>query len=308
MDLDELPNQSPFEKDVIEKRVQAPLPSAQPTLSEKDFIQDRQTTAPFPFWVWLFLATLGISLMWGTKGFYEQNLKKFEKSDSFLHVTNREFSVFLWNFPNYLRANVEKKQGYLPYFEPDRPSFALGAQDSYVAAPPDLLFLYHTWKRLLTPEFIGRSISPEEFSEFLEQANEWQASNWSQAPQAYKDLLNQKIYKNLSNLQVLPESALPLVVKQAFQGWKNYYKEGEQIDNIKVTLAQVQEFLKHYPGYERSNWRNISQVADQPVAGKNYLLSLQQEILDKSKNFPNEQLSQFIKVALFNEEEAKKEK
>jgi hypothetical protein len=308
MDLEELPNQSPFEKDVIDGPVRPLSSSSQPPLSEKDFIQNQNPIAPLPFWVWLFLATILVALIWGTWGWYEQNVKKVEKNEPFLQVTNREFSSFLWKFPNYLRSNVAQKTGYLPEFQPDRAIFALSAADNYVTAPPDLLFLYHTWNRLLTPEFIRRLITPVEFSEFLDQVVEWQPANWSQAPEAYKQLINQNTYKQLSNLQILPEATLPLMVRQSFQGWKNYFKEGEQINALSVTFAQVQEFLKNYPAYERPNWRNISQVADQPVAGENYLLSLHNGVLDVDQVIPNNQLSMFLKVALFNEQQAKQEK
>jgi len=295
-------NEPPFEKDVLDGPVRSPL-SQQP-LSEKDFIQNKNPIAPFPFWVWLFLLTIVVSLLWGTWGWYEQNLQKFESHEPFLQVTNRNFSVFLWQFPNYLRANVKSKTGYLPDFQPDRANFSLSAAEDYVSAPPELLFLYHTWSRLLAGDFIARPIPPQEFKEFLEEVKEWNPDYWTQAPDAYKALMKDQVYQQLANMQALPETTLPRIVRQAFQGWKNYFKEGSQINELQPTLTQVQQFLVQHPNYDRPNWRNIAEVADQSVAGNDYLLVFQSPVLDASQPIAAEQLSTFLKVALFNAKEA----
>ncbi|WP_068469733.1 hypothetical protein [Candidatus Protochlamydia phocaeensis] len=298
----------PFDKDTLESKSSPSQPSSPPPLSEKDFIQESPSPAAgFPIWLWIFLATAVIAIIWGMTGWYQGVVQKEKKVEPFLDVSNRDFSVFLWQFPSFLRSNVSNKTGYLPGFLSTKETLNLSSTEDLVSAPPDLLFLYHTWKRLLVPNFIPRSIAPGEFEEFLQQVEEWQPKNWKKAPEAYVQLIQKEEYKNLKDLQTLPDSTLPLIVRQAFQGWKNYYKEGSLINEISPTISQILSFLKKYPNYRRNYWRNIEKIANQDVAGLDYLSILLTKSSNLDEKVPVDQVAPFLKVALFNAEQAEKE-
>jgi hypothetical protein len=279
--------------------------SDQPPLSEKDFIHNGWSITSWPFWLWLFLIVVVAALIWGSKGWYEEFLQKEKNHDPFLEVTNREFSIFLWQFPSFMRVNVDTKTGYLPGFLATSENFDPGSGEEFVSAPPDLIFLYHTWHRLLAPEFIARLITPKEFEYFLEQLPEWKPANWPKAPQEYVQLVNSKSYTKTENLQTLPLSILPLIVRQAFQGWKNYFMEGPQINDLRPTFAQIKAFLEEYPHYARNYWRNIQDINGQQVAGIDYLYVFVSSTFIPDANVPKEQLTPFLKVALYNAEQAK---
>lgn len=275
-------------------------------LSEKDFIQNGWNFLSLPFWIWFALIAALAGVIWGTAGWYQGIIKNEKRHDPFLEVTNREFSVFLWQFPSFLRVNVPKKTGYLPGFLSTSENLNPATANEFVSAPPDLLFLYHTWSRLLSPNFSSRPITPAEFDEFLKQLPEWEPNNWQGAPQGYVQLIDSKSYSKVENLQTLPEAELPVIVRQAFQGWKNYFKEGSKINDIHPTYGQMKAFLEKHPTYGRSYWRNISEVENQKVAGSDYLLVLLNATFIPDATIPNDQLANFLKVALYNDEQAGK--
>jgi hypothetical protein len=281
-------------------------PSGKPPLSEKDFIQNGWSLTSLPFWLWLALLATLAAIIWGSRGWYEGFIQKEKRHDPFLEVTNREFSLFLWQFPSFLRVNVPKKSGYLPGFLANSENFNLTTAEDYVSAPPDLIFLYHIWHRLLSPEFIPRPISPTEFDDFLQQLPEWQPKNWKSSLEEYTQLVDSKSYLQIENLQTLPEKTLPQIVRQAFQGWKNYFLEGPRINEVHPTFAQIIAFLEQHPHYARNFWRNIEVVHGQEVAGSKYLIALlkEKETQLPDAPFPIEQLAPFLKVALFNFEQA----
>ncbi len=280
-------------------------PSGRPPLSEKDFIQNGWSLTSFPFWLWIFLIAVIASLIWGSRGWYESFLQQEKKHDPFLEVTNREFSIFLWQFPAFLRVNVSTKTGYLPGFLSSSENFNLDTAEEFVSAPPDLIFLYHTWNRLLSSEFIARPISPTEFDDFLKQLPEWQPINWKKAPPEYAQLINSKDYSKVENLQTLTENRLPMIVRQAFLGWKNYFLEGPRINEIQPTFAQIKAFLEQHPHYARNFWRNIEMINGLEVAGSRYLYDFLNETFIPDANIPKDQLAPFLKVALFNAQQAK---
>lgn len=288
------PNQPPNEKEL----------SNQPLL-EQNFIQNKPVFTTLPFWLWLFLATIVVSLIWGGRQWYSNFIQKEKTHEPFLEVTNRQFSVFLWQFPSYMRVSVRSKGSYLPGFLATRENFNSATGEEFVSASPDLLFLYHTWKRLLVPDAIIRPIEAKEFAEFLEYLPEWQPKNWPEAPSGYVKLV-ESLSDAQNNLQTLPESTLPMLVKQAFQGWKNYFKEGPQINALEPTFQQVTDFLKQHPTYARNYWRNINQVAGLQIAGSHYLYGLLEGNESLAAKVPSEQLTPFLKVALFNTEQLSK--
>lgn len=304
--MDELPpddlfnKPGPFDKDTLEK---APQPlnipteqlSTQAPLQEKDFIHEPPAgiVRSLPLWTWFALFIVMLSILWGVLGWYNRTFAKELESKSFLEVKNRDFSLFLWQFPSYMRSNL-KKTAYLTGFLQENVTLDLAKTEEYVLAPPDLLFLYHTWNRLLSNDLIARPVPIDEFKEFLSQVPEWKPENWRNSPANYKQLIGNLNGEKSQDLA----SVLPKVVVQAFVGWKNYFKEGAKINALKPTYKQINEFLKKYPHYARNYWQNIQSIEGQEVAGPVYLVSLENKESDEV--IPAEQVAPFLKVALYN--------
>lgn len=302
--MNEFPgNPGPFDKDVIEKKN---------VLSEKDFIQEKRPlpgdSGSFPVLIWVALLAMVIALLWGSAGWFQGLLKQEVKSSPFLEVTNRQFSAFLWQYPIFMRANAKNKTGYLPGFQyVEKQTLYLDKTEEVVNAPPEILFVYHTWSRLISSEYIARPISPTEFVEFLNQVPEWSPNNWKEAPEGYVKLIVTKGYEDIKDLQTLPETTLPIIVRQSFIGWKNYFKEGPAINQLMPTFKQVEDFLEKHPHYARNYWRNITEVLGYEVAGSKYLIGLL-GVVKPDESVPVEQLAPFLKVALYNAQQAKEEK
>lgn len=303
----------PFEKDVLEESKRSnPAPDAsyqvtekKTPLSEQNFIQESRPFSPqlgaLPLWLWMALGTMAIAIIWGGMGWYQNDRQSFIQSKPFLEVTNRDFSLFLWQFPDFMRSHAKQKTGYLPGFQyVNKETLDLSHADDFVIAPPEYLFIYHTWNRLLANDSIERPISAAEFQEFLEAVEEWQPKHWKQAPAPYAELIDSGRYRTISDLQSLSVDILPKVVRQAFQGWKNYFKEGPAINQITPTFTQVQEFLKAHPNYARNYWRNIQEINEKEVAGPHYLEALNRSVVNPEEKFPTDQLAPFLKVSLFN--------
>lgn len=276
--------------------------------SEKEFTSPPnlavQKPSMLPWWLWIFLATIVIALLWGSGGFYKGLMQEERSVDPFLKVTNREFSLFLWQFPSYMRVNASKKSGYLTGFLTTSENFSPADAEEYVVAPPDLIFLYHTWSRLLSQDDLPRPIAPEEFKRFLSQLPEWEPQNWKEAPEEYVQLVSSGDYMKSKNMQTLSSQALPKSVRIAFFGWKNYFLEGSEINNLKMTYEALLSFLEKHPTYNRSYWRNIAEVYGQKVGGLSYLSSLLTNAYTKDAEVPRDQLSSFLRVACYNAEQA----
>lgn len=273
-------------------------------LPEKDFIHEGYSQNPIPLWIWLALFALIASLFWGFSSWFTSAMVADIKSKPFLEVTNREMSLFLWQNPSYMRSHAKNKAGYLTGFKyMEKDTLELNTTDDFVVAPPDLLFLYHTWNRLVGSDYIPSPIPLAEFKDFFEAVEEWQPKYWSTAPAEYVDFANSLSTTTIENLQLLPETMLPREVRQAFQGWKNYYKEGDKINHIIPTYSQVQAFLAKYPFYSRNFWRNIHNLA-----GEHYLETLFQGGFAPADLVPDDQIPPFLKVALYNAIGAKEDK
>jgi hypothetical protein len=269
-------------------------------LQEKDFIQDSFSSNPFPFWLWLVLLAILAALFWGGSSWLTQKMSQEVAESPFLQVTNRQFSIFLWQFPEHMRISSSSKTAYLPGFQyQGKVSMYLEESDKYIVAPPATLFLYHAWNRLISKEYASRPIPTEEFQKFLSYAEEWQPKNWPEAPKEYGELvLKLSDPATPKDLQTLPESSLPRMVRQAFQGWRNYFKEGDQINAVQPTFEEMQRFLQLYPHYARNNWRNIllDHVPD-------YLKGMEG---GPGLKIPADQLAPFLKAAFFNYQQAQK--
>ncbi len=272
-------------------------------LQEKDFIQDSLMKNPLPAWIWLVVITCLVAVLWGGSSWYSKFMSTEAAQNPFLQVTNREFSLFLWQFPEYMRVNSSSKTSYLPGFQYENKVSLIPAEaDKYVVAPPEVLFLYHTWNRLVHSEFVYRSISAQDFKEFLEYAEEWLPQNWPGAPNGYTSFIKTLPQANPSlDLNTLTEAELPLVVRQAFLGWKNYVKEGDAINAVRPALQEIDQFLTKCPHYARNYWRNIV-ASSYPDYLMNTLLNA-----PKDKILGNDEVAPFLRVALYNFIQAKKE-
>ncbi len=258
-------------------------------LPDSQLIHEEYSKNPYPFWVWLFVIIGVVTLMWASQNAYRTYMQNRYLGDPFLQVTNRELSLFLWQNPLYMRPHAKTKTGYLTGFQYlQKVNIEPGFAEQYAAAPPELLFLYHTWSRLLKPALPSREVPAYEFAEFLEYVDEWQPANWPNAPGSYIELVKRLDPSSKQNLQ----SLLPLEVRWAFQGWKNYFKEGSKINQLQITYAVLKEFLEKYPMYGRSYWRNIS--------GAEYLKTFTFGKYSDNEPIPREDLEPFLKVAIYN--------
>ena len=258
-------------------------------LSEKDFIHEEYPKNPYPFWFWLVITALFAAFIWGGSYWYLGSLSKEYQNNSFLQVTNRQMSLFLWQFPEHMRVNVKNKSTYLPGFQYSNGlTLNLSTSEEYAIAPPEVLFLYHTWKRLLDINQPIRPVSPKELSEFLQVVEEWKPQNWPEAPKSYIELVKTLSSSSSKDIQ----KDLPKDVYTAFIGWKNFFKEGDEINKIHPTFGEMDKFLKAYPHYARPYWRNI--------VGTHYLQSYSSEPSKKEQTIPADELAPFLKVGLYN--------
>lgn len=275
------------------------MTAPKPELSEKNFINESYSKNPFPFWLWLFLVAAFSAIFWGGASWYNAKLGSVFNVSPFLQVTNREMSLFLWENPEFMRINAKQKSGYLPAFKYlDKVTIDLVQADEYAAAPPELLFRYHTWDRLVSQEFSQRPIPKKDFQDFLSYAEEWQPAYWPGASEEYKKLVKELPKIQTDDLSTLSQEALPKPVRKAFQGWLNYFKDGEAINTFKPTYAQVRQFLSVNPHYARNFWRNVVQETT-----PDYLKSL--KTAKEDSTVPNEELTSFLSVALYNYLQAK---
>ncbi len=265
-------------------------------LQEKNFIAEKYCLNPYPFIFSAVLVALSIALI-QAGAFLAENKVSMQLSKSpFLKVTNREFSLFLWHHPHFMRVHAKNKIGYLPGFQYlHRVNMELEFSENEVIVPPSTLFVYHMWKRLLSSYQISRPIMTNEFIEFLSHLDEWQPKNWLSAPKEYKILIKGLYGLKNSNLESLSLNELPLVVRQAFYGWKNYFKEGDAINAFNPSFLQLEEFLKNHPHYARNYWINIIST-EYP----DYLKIYSEGIYEKNAEVPREEIAPFLRLALYN--------
>jgi hypothetical protein len=268
-------------------------------LEEKDFIQEVKGKNPMPVWLFVAIVVAIFSVLWVAGNWYFQKIETKIQESPFLQVTNREMSLFLWQNPEYMRIHSPSKTGYLPGFNSvGSVNPKLEALETYVSVSPEVLFKYHTWNRLLGKYVIPRPINPKEFREFLVSAPEWDPKNWPNAPQEYRQLISELDLMQVPNMQTLTETAFPNSVRNAFLGWKNYYREGDLINQIKPKVKEMKEFIDRYPNFARNYWRNLYP-------------DYQKSLLDASANpeaiISSEEISPFLRVSFYNYSIAAKE-
>lgn len=275
-----------------------------PPLDESKFIRESYSSDPFPPWMWLAVVACLAALLWGSANWFTQERTVAIEKSPFLQVTNRQMSLFLWQFSEYMRANVLSKDGYLPGFNytEGKVSIKSGEAEAIVSAPPEVIFLYHTWARLLKPEVTVRTVNLDVFKEFLAEFPEWKPENWKDAPESYKDLVS-----NLDNFKAdefaSKSRSLPVDVEIALIGWLNYYKEGGKIDELVPTYKQLKDFLDRHPNYNRNYWRNIV-VKTYP----DYLYKIANNTFDPNAKVNPNEIAGFLRVALYNDKVAEAQK
>lgn len=254
-------------------------------------VDDGKSKKPFFLWGALGALIVGVAIFFAFQAL--RQISSVRKSMPFFHVTNREFSLFLWQNPEFMRRHASRKDGYLTGFERSgRKGIVPDSAEELVVAAPSVLFRYHTWKRLLGNERFDRKIDPKMFVKFLQDEPAWRPENWQQAPEGYSRTLSfSHSYDDLSEAQ---EDEMPWQVRQAYTGWLNYFEEGEAINEQQITVSQLRNFLVEHPEYKRNLWRNIvmQNVPD-------YLKILAST--EDNQLVPTEQLTPFIRVALFND-------
>lgn len=272
-------------------------PNPDPELPEKDFIHEGYSKNPFPLWLWLFLLTTLVALLWGVGNWYSGKINLLLNASPFLQVTNRDMSLFLWQNPEFMRVNVKEKNAYLPAFNyVDKVTVDVADADHYVVAPPELLFRYHTWNRLVSKEFTERPIPLKQFLDFLSYAQEWHPMYWQGAPIAYMRMVEGLSKSDVQDLSTLSQQEMPMQVRMAFQGWQNYFNEGDAINTLEVSQKQMRQFLEGHPHYARNYWRNI--VAD---TSPNYIMNISGDGI-----IPKGDITSFLRVAVFNYLKAQK--
>jgi hypothetical protein len=265
-------------------------------LKEENFVHEKNAKCRLP-WIWILLSVAGLMCMWKSGDWFALQIDQKVNENPFLQVTNRQMSLFLWQNPEKMRAHIKTKIGYLPGFQAaPKLTPKPGHAEDYVAAPPEVLFLYHTWNHLISSYVFPKPIPLNEFFEFLNYDEEWLPDYWKEASLEYQKLIINLESRPIENLQELSELVLPKVVRQAFWGWKNYVKEGEAINSIKPTVRGMRHFLDLYPNYSRSYWCNLF---------PNYLASFSQEKLQEDDVISDKDLVPFLRVAYYNYMESK---
>lgn len=253
-------------------------------LSEKDFIQESYGKDPYPMWIWLGVLLLIVAALWSGNQWYRGYLQRQVEANPFLQVTNREMSLFLWQFPEHMRSRQGSKARYMPGFDKEQGAkMEIANTEEYVVAPPEVLFLYHHWKRVIGMARFVDEVSLEALTPFLEALPEWHPHQWEAAPASYRRAV----------VEGEERIALPLEVAQAYIGWLSYFQLGQQINGHRPTYGDARSLLEDYPGYARGFWRNmvIDIVPD-------YLQGV--ETAADETLVPPEEMAGFLRLALYH--------
>ncbi|MDR3625124.1 MAG: hypothetical protein P4L16_08330 [Chlamydiales bacterium] len=269
-------------------------------LSEKEFISGKlYHKETFSLWFCLVFLIVLIGILYSV--FYTRDswIEKKIDDNPFLQVTYREFSLFLWQNPEFMKINFKGPSEYLKNVKEDKIGILPDFAESYVMAPPEVLFRFHLWKELLGKKLLSRPIFFQEFQEFLQYSQEWTVLYWQTAPQSYLTLINLISFDPLLYHSFDLRELLPFEVSLAFQGWKNYFKEGGEINEIEFTYGEILKFLSRYPELSRSYWRNVLKEMV-----PEYLIYQTQENIDLKDKVNKREVSSLLKVYYYNEKMA----
>ena len=250
--------------------------------TERDFIPRKWHEHPSFIWILLFVL-VGVWALFGIFGKWESLITREKRKElPFFQVTKRNFSLFLFQNTELLRAKRFKRFGTMARITSlDEVNFIPPKADEFIVAPPDILFRYHVWDRLLGESLAPRPIPGAEFKLFLKDNPDWKPDNWPGATEDYR-----QVVKDLGN-ENLPLSKVPAEVQFAFQGWKNFFEEWALIQEVEPTKVEMEKFLGDHPRYGRSYWRNI-------------LSEEYPEYLKDLDVLSAEEMPDFLKVGLYN--------
>lgn len=272
-------------------------PPKEDTLEERKFVQEKYSKDPSYFWIWMAIAAAILTLAWGLQSWYVKNESKNEESP-FAAVTQRQFSLFTAQFPEFGSSSNKTALFSSSLYGKDKinPS----KLEERIEASAELLFLYHTWNRLIAAQQPIRAISSSQFLEFLQSQPQWQPSLWKEAPQNYVLLVNSLMGKKEVANSFLKREELPLMAVLAFQNWLNFGVEQQEIKEMHISDAQEALFLKAYPQYSRSYWQNILKKRF-----PKYLLNIEKKAAASAapaglETPSQEKLPIFFQTALFN--------
>lgn len=257
------------------------MPDLKNELDERNFIHEGVKDDPYPLFYWFVILLVIAAASWIISGWYDRVVTKETISSPFLQVTNREFSLFLWQNPEFMRIHVSDKASYLPAFNYiESLSMKPEMADDFVVAPPEILFKYHTWQRLLADEVPVQPVLRNDFNKFLEFAQEWHPTYWKEAPKSYSTLIETLPQNEQTILNV------PIPVQQAYTGWKNFFIEGDAVNTFNPTYKLFHQLVERYPHYSRPYWQNLI---------PEYMHSKEEGQL-----IPQHEQPSFLKSALYN--------
>jgi hypothetical protein len=236
-------------------------PEVTKELSESEFIHEEYSHDPKSFWLALLLFFVVVVGIWGIKRWEEGAMQGSQSATPFTQVTNRELSLFLWQYPQLSRNNASSKSSYLPgFYAEQKMGIKQDYADEFAIAPPELFFLYHTWKRQLGDFVVPRTFSEEIWTMFLEENREWIGYDRTQKE-----------------------------VQQAILGWYNINHEIEKILAYQTTDEELSKLLTQEAHFARNYWRNIY-----PTYLKEFTNS------EMRSEIPENELPSFLKIALYN--------
>lgn len=258
---------------------------------------DRTDPSPNPFLIGIFFVAILVIIVSSIQTWYVEYTAAHQKKSPFYQVTNRDFTLFLRENPNFLNKNISSKEAFLPGVEfIKQVSSNVETADDLINAPDDILFEYWTWNRLIDYPPPKRAIPLDEFQQFLKDYPEWTPIYWRSSPRSYDelyhDILAGKAPKELSG-------KLPDDVREAFIGWKNFTVEKEEIEKFDPTFGELKNFLATYPNFRRNYWINIVAASD-----PNYLETYSFANYTLDDKVPLDQIAPFLQIALFNDAKA----
>ena len=193
-------------------------------LDEKNFIQEK---GPKLMWAFLILFLTATFLLWGLKVWERVLIERKQVTYPFYQVTHRDFSLFLWQNPEFIPEKGEA------LFSPE-------LAETYVSAPKEVLFYYHAWHRLLGMRSLAKNpIDPRLYHEFLVRYPQWRGA--SQVDLAYQGWLNYTHQWDEIE-QVSEDNVGTFLEKHPFYArnyWQNLfpdYLEGEMPSFLKAAL------------------------------------------------------------------------
>lgn len=274
----------------------------QPEISDADLTKSPKKKDPLVFAIFVAVFAVVVLLFWSGGYWLQTAVPSLMSSSDFYKVTNRQISTFIWQFPSLRRQYQSGTIGYLPGFDyTTRTGIASGQADVQVQAPKKLLYSYHAWNRLVNLKQPKRIVPMLEFYEFLDFNPEWDPVNWKEAPEAYRQLVRRLQFRSINEAEwVQAAESIPEETRVTFMGWKNATLEAPFIDEQKITVGQMQDFLEKYPHYARNYWKNLV-AKDYPL----YLLSVWQE-KEPQEILSGGEVAGFLKQAFWNEQQALK--